>query len=316
MSLFKSAHRHKRLGIAADRHDYDLPFHDDRANRFLILLIGLMTYLALLAAAAGLVLTGMADRWNTGLANHLTIEIPGVGPNGARLTPEQHQEKTEQIRTLLNREGLIKDMSVQTPTAVGKLVEPWLGASDKILGQVPLPTLITVVTVDDTPASLKQLKDQIARLSPDIRVETHQSWLQDVLRLTDTLSFAAYLIGLITAVTTVSAVAGAVRARMTAYQEQLEILHLIGAADDYITGQFGRHAWQLSMSGAGAGFILAMITFIVIDQLAGAVELTLVPSLILSQYAFILLLFIPILTCLITVFTTRYTVKKTLEEMP
>lgn len=305
-----------RLGIATGKREYDLPFNDDSAGRFLVLLIGLMTYLALLSAAAGMVLTSMADRWTTGLANHITVEIPALDITGVRLADAQHTEKTKEIESFLLSDPDVAEVVVQPPSEVGKLVEPWLGSDGQVLGQVPLPALISVTTKSNDPAVVTRLKGGIEKMFAAARIETHQSWLNDVLRLTSTLSFAAYLIGLITAVTTVSAVGGAVRARMSAFREQLEILHLIGASDEYITRQFQKHALHLSFIGAGTGFVLSMITLALLDNLAGTMEMALVPTLILSGQSFLVLLIIPALTCVITVFTTRLTVLQSLQDMP
>ena len=306
------------LGLAPHKREYDLPFHDDHANRFLILLIGLMTFLAILSASAGLVLTSMAGRWVTGLEHHMTIEVPSLDANGVPYDETQRKTRLAGVDALLNKEGDIVDRAVKTPKEVGKLVEPWLGSDDKILGQVDLPTLISITLAnknneDDVFARLSQ---GVAAIAPDIRIETHQGWLADVLRLTHALSFSAYLIGLITALTTVTAVGGAVRARMATFHEQLEILHLIGATDGYIARQFQRHAIQVSLIGAGAGFIGAMLTLLLIDQLAGTIDLSLVPALLLSQSSFLFILSIPVMATLLTVATTRWTVLKTLRDMP
>lgn len=305
-----------RLGIAQEKREYDLPFHDDRANRFLLLLIGLMTYLALLSGSAGMVLSNMADRWTSGLSNKITIEVPTMDASGAKLTDAQQKDRLNSIEAILKGESDITNTIVQTPAEVGKLVEPWIGSGDMVLGQIPLPSLITVEIEEDDPNLPARVQGAITKVVPDARVETHESWLNDLLRLTGTLSFASYLIGFITAVTTIMAVAGAVRARMAAHHEQLEILHLIGATDEYITRQFQKHALQLSFIGAAVGFVSAMLTLMMIDQLAGAVELTLIPSLILSGRAVFILLTIPVLACLITVLTTRITVLQSLQEMP
>jgi cell division transport system permease protein len=307
----------KRLGVALEKREYDLPFNDDRANRFLILLICLMTYLALLSASAGMVLSNMADRWTSGLADKITIELPTMDPSGLKLPPDQQQARLNTIETLLKGEKDIIDVKIQPPEDVAKLVEPWIGSSQGVLDQVPLPALISVTTTQDADLSLiPRVHQAIVTAVPDARVETHQNWLNDLLRLTGTLSFTAYLIGFITAITTISAVAGAVRARMAAHHEQLEILHLIGAADEYITRQFQKHALQLSFIGSGIGFVAAMLTLALIDSLAGTMDMALLPSLVLSPYAIIILLAIPMLSCLITVFTTRITVLQSLAEMP
>lgn len=307
----------KRLGIATEKREYDLPFHDDGANRFLIMLICLMTYLALLSAAGGLVLSDMAHRWTAGLADRVTIELPTMDATGLKRAPDQQKSRLDSIVSLLRAEPLIADISIQSPIQVAKLVEPWLGTSDRILDQVALPSLISVtLSPKSTPDFVTRLQQQVTSTVPDARLDTHQNWLNDILRLTGTLSFTAYLIGFITAITTISAVAGAVRARMAAHHEQLEILHLIGAADEYITRQFQRHALHISFIGSAAGFVAAMLTLAFIDSLSGSIDMALLPALVLSTHAVFILLMIPAVGCIITVFTTRITVLQSLTEMP
>jgi cell division transport system permease protein len=316
MRLFLPRGSHARIGIASGGREYDLPFNDDRANRFLILLIALMTFMALLATAAGIVLSGMADRWTAGLADHITIEIPTMDANGIALTADLQTQRLDSIQSMLTADIAVAGVEIQKPEDVSKLVEPWLGTGGTVLGQVTLPALMTINLTDSDPKVLARLKKSLATVVPDARLETHQSWLNDVLRLTSTLSFAAYLIGFMTAITTISAVAGAVRARMAAHHEQLEILHLIGASDEYITRQFQKHALQLSFLGSSLGFGAAMLCFAMIDHLSGSVDMGLIPNMVLSGSALLKLLLVPIFGCVITVFTTRLSVLQCLKEMP
>lgn len=305
----------ERLGLAPTTRDYDLPFDHDPANRFLVMLIGFMTYLAVFAATSGLVLTGMGDRWTTDLARHMTIEVPSVDDKGKTIGEAVQQDRITKVLTVVGRSVSEDDITVKSPREVGKLVEPWLGGDEKILGQVPLPTLISV-SMDADAGVVDQLKSALADIGPDIRLETHQGWLDDVLRLTGTLTWLAYLIGIVTAVTTVSAISGAVRARMAAYAEQLEILHLMGATDDYITRQFQKHALSVAVMGAGVGFVCAIFTMTVLGQWVGDSQSSMVPTIGIDRPSVLALVSIPIFACTLTVLATRLTVMKHLKEMP
>ena len=48
-AIFSS--KDKRLGISQDRHKYDLPLNHDEGAKFLVLLIALMSFLAVMALA-------------------------------------------------------------------------------------------------------------------------------------------------------------------------------------------------------------------------------------------------------------------------
>ena len=54
----------------------DLPFNRDASARFLPWIIGFMTYLCVIAVAAGLTVDRVAERWRQGLAGNLTVELP------------------------------------------------------------------------------------------------------------------------------------------------------------------------------------------------------------------------------------------------
>jgi cell division transport system permease protein len=305
----------ERLGLAPATRDYDLPFDHDPANRFLVMLIGFMTYLAVFAATSGLMLTGMGDRWTSDLARNMTIEIPSVDDKGKVLGDAVQQDRVTKVLTVVGRVVSEDDITVKSPRDVAKLVEPWLGGGDKILGQVPLPTLVRLSAVV-SPERIDGLKTDLATIGPDIRLETHQGWLDDVVRLTGTLSWVAYLIGIVTILTTVFAISGAVRARMAAYAEQLEILHLMGATDDYITRQFQKHALSVAVSGAGAGMMVAVFTFVILGQWMGTGATGFVPAFTLDRAGVAFLILIPVAACGLVVLSTRLTVMKHLKQMP
>lgn len=63
---------------------YDIPLHLKLGTEFLVVLVGLMTFLSLLASIGNLTLGHMTHAWTSGLENSLTIEIPA--PNWSNQT--------------------------------------------------------------------------------------------------------------------------------------------------------------------------------------------------------------------------------------
>jgi cell division transport system permease protein len=305
----------KVLGVEHERSTYDFPFERDGGNRFLYMLIGLMTYLAVLASGAGLTLSHMADRWTTSLSGQMSAEISPYDPSGADITRENLQTIAKEAETRLKSAPYIHNVKLTSQKEVAKLVEPWLGENDLILNQVPLPILITFGYDHDVSDISEKVSGLLSGLPATIRIDGYQGWLHDVLRMTGTLSFTAYLVGFVTLITTIFAVSGAVRARIAAYHEQLEILHLIGAFDAYIIHQFQRHALTIAFKAAAAGFIAALLTFLLIDHLSSRSAGMITPSFILPAYAFGIFIAIPILACLMTLFTARLTVYQSLSRM-
>ncbi|MBI2234772.1 MAG: permease, partial [Micavibrio aeruginosavorus] len=60
----------------AEKRRYDLPLNKGAGTAFLVTLIGLMTFLAMLALTSSFTLSAMTQRWTSGLENRITIEIP------------------------------------------------------------------------------------------------------------------------------------------------------------------------------------------------------------------------------------------------
>jgi cell division transport system permease protein len=168
-----------------------------------------------------------------------------------------------------------------------------------------------------TPEAIEKLRHTLKGVNQDIRLDAHESWLKDLLRLTGALKFAAAAITLIIALTTVAAIAGAVRSRMAEHKADVELLHLMGASDLYITRQFQRHALALALRGALAGTAAAGLTLLMIGLSAGGGNDTgLLPNLHLGAKHLLILALLPCAACLIASLAARFTVLRVLSLMP
>lgn len=303
------------LKLALGSKGYDLPFGSDSDRGFLLLLVGLMSFLAVLACAGTLSLHAMTQRWSSGLENKITIEIKAEDQDGTILSPETIKMETEKIAQMLQKNPLVKSYEPLGEKDIRKLVSPWLG-EDFNLEELPMPGLIAVELNSASDESVEKLTQAVHALSPTSYVDTHREWLQDILRFTRTLQWVALLVALIVAVTTVTGISGGVRSRMAIHKDQVEILHLIGASDKYIARQFQWYAVVIALLGSTLGTAAGLFMAMLILFLTGQSGTPLIPQISLDSTSFALFCILPVIACLIAGMTARLTVLRTLSLMP
>lgn len=305
----------KKLGVAQGRRRYDLPLNKSAGTGFLILLIGLMTFLGVMALAGSFALGSMTNHWSSGLENKMTIEIPADDESGKIRSPEDIQSLSLQIEERLNAQNFIRSSHILSQDEIQDLLSPWLGETDS-LGDIPLPGLISVDLITFNQTLKEKMLGDLQKIVPNVQIDTHESWLADILRLTGALQFATILIGVIIGVTTAIAIAGAVKSRVAIHKKDVELLHLMGASDSYISKQFQRHAWILALQGSAAGMAFGLIIIVLIGFFFASSAAALVPDFSLNMVHIFMILLLPALACLIAGLTAKFTVLRELALMP
>ena len=183
----------RKLGVAINRGRYDLPLNKDEGTSFLRLLIALMSFLAAMALTGSFALDAMTQRWSSGLENKLTIEIPAEMKDGTLRAPADIQALARQVEAVLRNEPAVKSAEILDDADIQELVEPWLG-KDAPLSDIPLPGLISVELNKSTPEDMKKLTNDIGIIDPEIVIDTHEAWLQSLLRMISSLRFAAFVV--------------------------------------------------------------------------------------------------------------------------
>lgn len=306
--------KNKKLGVAEGKGRYDLPLNKSAGSNFMIILVALMTFLALMALSATFLLNSVTYHWSSGLENSLTIEIPATDTSDKLRDQEDIDGLSERVRETLTPFNEVENVNVLSREEIQELVSPWLG-EDLAAAEMPLPGLIAVELRSRSPESLSSLKDAVSAISPDIKIDTHENWLNDILRLAGTLKISASLVTFIIGLTTITAIAGAIRSRMAEHRDDIELLHLMGASDMYITKQLQRHAVILTIKGSIFGLAAGLI-IVGIMSLVGSSDDPVMPGLTLKATEIVALGTLPLLISFIAWITARFTVLRVLGQMP
>ncbi len=285
---------------------FDIPLHARVGTEFLALLMALMTFLCILAGCISISLNHMASAWSTGLADTVTIEVPFSSSTERKLG-----DVVDKLVTVRD----IKDARVVEEEELQELVEPWLGKGTNALKDLPVPSLITIKLSERTPQALQEINSIVTDIFPDAKIDAHDNWLDDILKLSKGLQIAGTALIVIIAIVTALTVSGAVRSRMAIHHMELELLHIMGASDKYITRQFQKYILFLSGKGILLGLMLSALTLITAHLLALNLPDTL-PRFDLLDLHFYVLPFICLMLLLISTSAAYRTVMKVLKEMP
>ncbi len=287
----------------------DIPLDIDGSTKILPWIIAFMVYIASLAMAGGMILSDVAQVWGHGLTGNLTIQLPIT-----QLETENdiNRRIKKAIKALENMQG-IDTIEVMSQAEIKNLLEPWLGQNIDP-SSLPIPRLITV-TMKSGAVDLNELRRRLIAVIPDIIIDDHQLWREQMLSLMQALQLVAMTIVFIVAVAGIIIVIFATKGGLATHRAVIELLHLIGAYDHYIAKQFQRHSSRSAFRGAMFGVFFAAVTIISLAYIANQLTNNTLDLFVLNIWQWFALAAIPFITALIAMLSARRTVITTLKQM-
>lgn len=291
------------------RAHFDIPLSQDATGRFLPWIIALMVYLAALALAVSLILSGLARRWDSELTAGMTVQVAPTGTANAR----ELDERVRKVMDVLSSSAFVANASRLSDADARALVEPWLGEG-ALVSELPLPVLIDVRLADG--ANVVDLSEQLNRAAPFVTVEDPARWLGDLRRLARTVQAVSVgIIALIGGAGVISIIFAA-SSGFAVHRQEVELLHVMGATDGYVAGQFQTHMLRQALLGGGVGFLLALATLWGLEQAGEGMGASLLPDMAMSLRDWAWLPVVPLVAALLAALTARLTVMRALGRLP
>lgn len=289
----------------------DLPLSNDPAVRILPWIVGLMVYLGTLTLAVALLVSTLAADWSAGLTGTVTIHIVSTSDESET---EMDSRVNDAIREALKTPGVASARAIPL-SQVAKLLAPWLG-DEAPLADLPLPRIVDVTLAEDAELDITGLRGRLENAVPGAGLDDHQLWRDRLVRFLFAIQIVAAVMVALIGTTTVTVVVFATRAGLAVHNEVIEVLHLIGAHDEYIAGQFQHNALKLGLKGAIVGSVAGIATLLAIKYTAGQLEVELFPALLFQLWHWPILVGLPFLATFIVRLSARLTVMQALRRMP
>ena len=292
----------------------DLPLKGDATSRYLPWLIAPMVFLSAVALAGAFILNGLISRWDRDVSGTLTVEV-ATAPGDAAQSVEPTRRRVEQVLQLLDQTPGIASAKALTQEQLTALMSPWLGSSD-VLRDLPLPALIDVTLKPEANLDIDALGVKISKAVPGASLDDHRRWLDRLIGLSRSIEWLA--VGIVTLIgfVTASTVYYATRTGMAIHREVVEVLHVIGAADGYIAGQFAHRAFVLGFKGGIMGLLLTFPILAFISFGAKRMEGGFLVDLSLPVVGLLAVLVLPLAAAVLAMITARFAAYGALARMP
>ena len=294
--------------------DFALPAHDrklipeGRLSGPMPWVIAIMLFLTLLVAAGGLTLVEAARQGGQDLARQVTVQI-------IESDPAQRAAQRAVVTRALRKLDSIAEVKPVPDAQVRALLEPWLGTG-VMDADVPVPALVDVrFASEPTTETLTRLQSTLRSVAPNIRVDSHSSWMAPFFELMRALLWLAAAVFLLLLVATSAVVILAVRSTLNTHRETIEIMHMMGGTDIQAARLFQRRVALDALLGGIVGFIVAAVVIITVGGRFAAVEPGLLSGAHFPYYGWAVLALIPLAVMALAMLMARMTVISALKRM-
>ena len=285
------------------------------AGRALTLVVAIMSFLACLTVGALTLVHDATRSWQSEVAKQVTIQVMPVDG-------QSMEERLDRAVLIANSWGGVTRVAPLSDAQTRALLEPWLGRGLDIT-ELPVPRLIAVEVSDLQAFDADRYGQELAQLVDGAVLDDHQQWTDRL----STMASAAIVIGVLVLILVLTAMALSVvfatRSAMAANKDVVEVLHLVGAENSFIAGEFQRHFLVLGLKGGlvgGLGAILALLlaAFLTSTTRGAAISeqvTALSGGLSVGPESVIGALGVIFLVTIVTALTSRVTVHKVIDQV-
>jgi cell division transport system permease protein len=263
--------------------------------------------MAAIAVTTNAYIGALLGHWGQSVTGTLTIQIPVM----LDAKDPASTAATEKVLDALRRHPAVERAAAVPREKVTELLKPWFGAGEAV-ADLPLPVLIDVRMSTSEPPAIAAVSNSVQAAAPGAVIDDHRAWLNRVIGLAEGLgAIALTVMGLVTIALGLTIVF-ATRASLAEFAQVIEVLHVVGAKDGYVAGQFARRALLQSLLGGAAGLLIYAPALAFIAWLASRIEAGILPDISLPASLWITLTLLPIAAGSIAMVTANVTVRRAL----
>jgi cell division transport system permease protein len=237
---------------------------DSAGGRALAAVIGILTFLAALCASGAELVSASSVQWRSAVAREVTIQ---VRPQVQR-DPEADVARAAD---LARRTRGVEATQPFTKAESERLLEPWLGTGLSF-SDLPVPRLIVVKLVAGETPDLEGLRQALREQVPGATLDDHALWLSRLSTMANTVVGVGLALVILVLVAAGLAVTFATRGAMAGNHEVVEVLHFVGADDDYIAREFQRRFFKLGLRGSAVGAAAAIAVTAVLGWITSTLK--------------------------------------------
>ena len=224
------------------------------AGRTLIIVVAIMTFLASLAAGGAMLVAQASQEWRSTVSREATIQLKPA-------TNRDMEDDLARIVEAAKATPGVAEVRAMTKRESELLLEPWLGEGVK-LDEIPVPRMIVLKLAAGARVDFDQLRRRIAEISPNANLDDHRMWSERLADMANALVAIAIVLLVLIVTAMGLAISFATHGAMAGNREIIEVLHFVGASDQFISKQFQRRFLWLGLRGGLIGAGMASLVFL------------------------------------------------------
>lgn len=279
-----------------------LPERDTR-EAALFFVVCALCFLAALAALSARATYDAAAGWTAEVQGQITVRLIDADRRAA-----------DEARDIIAATTGVVTARVMASEEIEALLEPSFGAGGLPAG-LPMPMILAVEADPELDNLAPDLQRRLTEAGIESRVDAHETWAGDVRRALGVVRLVALSTVVLLGATAVAVIAFATHAALLARRDIVDVLHLSGATDRFISRLFERRFWVLGLKAGSVGalFALAAVALAMSMASAGSGRSGLLPRLSLDPTDLLILIATPILAALAARIAARLTVIRSLK---
>ncbi len=286
---------------------------DSAGGQALAAVIAILTFLAALCAGGAELVATSSAQWRSEIAREVTIQIR---PNAQRSI----EADVSRAVALARQTPGVEQAQPFSKEESERLLEPWLGTGLDF-NDLPVPRLIVIKLQEDAKPDFAPLRQALKNEVPGASLDDHALWVSRLSAMANTIIGTGFFLVLLVLVAAGLAVIFATRGAMAGNREVVDVLHFVGANDDFIAKEFQRRFFKLGLRGSAVGSGAALVLTIAAGLVtrswraspAGDQLEALFGSFSISWRGYALVMFIALLVAVITGIVSRLTVRRFLN---
>ena len=285
-----------------------IPFKQDSFRYLLPWMSFFVVFILVFIVKGTFVVINTLDYWQNSLTSSATIKIPTYTQDGIE-RKEQVQQDINQVLELTKNYTGIKDVNVLSNSEVHQLMSEWV-SPDTDISLLPLPKLLDVQLTEEG-IDFDKLTLELSEHVPSAVLDTHQSWFQEFIVLTQKFSKIIFIFVLLLLLTIIFTSAYVTKASLKVHQNIIELIYRMGATDFFIMWQYAFRSFLMSYAGAFIGSIFAFCVVFLAGELIDISSLFIPCNFRQNSFNYFLIpLFVSIFTFIITLVTVRRYLRK------
>ena len=292
----------------------EITVEDEDTSVFMYVLSSIYMYLFVVVLAMVMAIHSMVINWEKDIVGSITVQIVPVEDEDKKVDTEKSQQEVNKVLQYMENVSGVKSVHLLDSQSIEKLMTPWLGNKVDI-SALPIPQLLDVQLDDSAELNYDEITRGLHKLTPNASIDNHRLWLNRLLKFANSLNTLALAVLIMVVVICAFSIYYSARTSLGINMDSIEILHIIGAHDDYIAGQYARSYGKIGFFSGIIGLMFAVPSIILISKYGISTGSGLLNGAGLSQLNWAIMLMTPLFAFLYAKYTAYYTVRKSLEKM-